>query len=157
LLETMKRNIWIGIGCQKDTPRELIEMAIAHLSQTHNIPKESIAGIATLDRKAQETGILEFCRDSTTEHRHLPLRTFTAAQLAAIPTEQPCGIAQATVGTPSVAEAAAILAAAPNAQLLVAKQIFRHADYRGSVTMAVVGSAVLGSAIAKSSESIAPS
>jgi cobalt-precorrin 5A hydrolase / precorrin-3B C17-methyltransferase len=141
----MQRNIWIGIGCQKGTSRELIEMAIAHLSQAHNISQEAIAGLATLDLKTQETGILEFCRDSNTQHRHLPLRTFTAAQLAAIPTEQPCGIAQTTVGTPSVAEAAAILAAAPHAQLLVAKQIFRHEDYGGSVTVA----------IAKSSEPIA--
>jgi cobalamin biosynthesis protein CbiG len=137
IAEIMQRNIWIGIGCQKGTPRELIEMAIAHLCQTYHIPQEAIAGIATLDRKAQETGILEFCRDSNTEHRHLPLRTFTAAQLAAIPTEQPCAIAQTTVGTPSVAEAAAMLAAAPNAQLLVAKQIFRHGDDGGSVTTAI--------------------
>jgi cobalt-precorrin 5A hydrolase / precorrin-3B C17-methyltransferase len=135
--EIGQRNLWIGLGCQRGTPCELIEMAIAHFSQLHNIPQEAIAGIATLDRKAQETGILEFCRNSNTEHRHLPLRTFTAAQLATIPTEQPCAIAQTTVGTPSVAEAAAMLAAAPNAQLLVAKQIFRHGDYLGSVTVAI--------------------
>jgi cobalt-precorrin 5A hydrolase / precorrin-3B C17-methyltransferase len=121
--------LWMGIGCQRGTSYEWLEHSITHLCHTHQISLTTIAGIATLDRKAQEPAIQQLCRD-----RHLPLRSFTAAQLAAVPTVHPSAIAQALVGTASVAEAAALLAAAP-AQLWVGKQIFRQAG--SSVTLAI--------------------
>jgi cobalamin biosynthesis protein CbiG len=133
--QEMNRDItlWMGIGCQRGTAYEWLEQSIAHLCHTHQISFDTIAGIATLDRKAQEPAIQQLCRNSITK-RHLSLRTFTAAQLAAVPTGRPSATAQAIVGTASVAEAAALLAAAP-AQLWVGKQIFRQAG--SSVTLAI--------------------
>ena len=131
----MPKNLWVGIGCQRHSSRLLIEMAIAQVCQSHHLLETAIAGIATLDRKAHEAGLVEYCRD-----RHLPLHSFTADQLSQIPTANSSSRTQALVGCPSVAEAAAILAASPGAKLCVTKQIFHHKDYLGRVTVAIAQS-----------------
>jgi cobalt-precorrin 5A hydrolase / precorrin-3B C17-methyltransferase len=129
--------IWIGVGCQRGCPRSLIEQAIAQVCQTHRIPASAIAGIATIDRKAEE--LEDYCRD-----RHLLLRTFTADQLSQISTPGASPRTQALVGSPSVAEAAALLAAAPDAELWVTKQVFRNS--LGGVTVAISSSCPQGGA-----------
>lgn len=122
----MPKTFWVGIGCQRHSSRSLIELAIAQVCQNHHLLETAIAGIATLDRKAEEAGLVEYCRD-----RHFPLRSFTADQLSQIPTARSSSRTQALVGCPSVAEAAALLAASPGAKLCVTQQIFCHGDYLG--------------------------
>jgi cobalamin biosynthesis protein CbiG len=62
--------------------------------------------VATLGRKAQEPGVAAFAA------RHgLPIRGFPASVLAAVPVPTPSTQVAAHVGTPSVCEAAALLAA----------------------------------------------
>ncbi|PIG94240.1 precorrin-3B C(17)-methyltransferase [Gloeocapsopsis sp. IPPAS B-1203] len=125
------RVLWLGIGCERGTSRELIESAITQVCQEHQLAEQAIAGIATIDIKADEVGLIELCRD-----RNLPLRTFSADILRSVTVPNPSKIVNAEVGTPSVAEAAALFAA--NAQnLLVAKQIFRAAEFKGAVTVAI--------------------
>jgi len=82
--------------------------------------------LATLDRRATEPGPREYaaalgCR----------LIGFPAAELAAQPVPGPSPAVAAAVGTPSVAEAAALLAAGSNAVLRTPKRV--HAG----VTVAV--------------------
>lgn len=98
------RVLWVGIGCERGTSRQLIEVAIAQVCQHYHLATEAIAGIATIDLKADEPGILEYCRD-----RNLPLKTFPADSLRQVSTPNPSSIVEREVGTPSVAEAAAIL------------------------------------------------
>jgi cobalt-precorrin 5A hydrolase / precorrin-3B C17-methyltransferase len=124
----MLKTLWVGIGCQRHSSRSLIELAIAQVCQSHHLLETAIAGIATLDRKAHEAGLVEYCRD-----RQLPLYSFTADQLSQISTANSSTRTQVLVGCPSVAEAAALLAASPGAKLCVAKQIFCHEDYLGRV------------------------
>ncbi|HCF30366.1 MAG TPA: precorrin-3B C(17)-methyltransferase, partial [Cyanobacteria bacterium UBA11049] len=103
-------------------------------------------GIATIDIKADEVGIVELCRD-----RQLPLHTFPSQLLRTISVPNPSAIVDAEVGTPSVAEAAA-LSAAKSQTLLVPKQIFRFPienfdsqleiqNQKGAVTIAIASSA----------------
>jgi cobalt-precorrin 5A hydrolase / precorrin-3B C17-methyltransferase len=129
------KTFWVGIGCQRHSPRLLIQLAIAQVCQAHHLSETAIAGIATLDRKVQEPGLVDYCRD-----RRLPLYGFTADQLSQISTVGYSSRIQALVGCPSVAEAAALLAASPGAKLCVPKQIFRHQDYLGGVTVAIAQS-----------------
>jgi cobalt-precorrin 5A hydrolase/precorrin-3B C17-methyltransferase len=125
------RVLWLGIGCERGTSHELIEKAITQVCQNYQLAQQAIAGIATIDLKADEVGLIELCRD-----RNLPLRTFPADILRSVTVPNPSKIVDAEVGTPSVAEAAALCAA--NAQnLLVAKQIFRAAEFQGAVTVAI--------------------
>jgi len=154
------RVLWVGIGCERGTPRSLIELAIQEVCRSHHLAEAAIAGIATIDLKADEVGIVDLCRD-----RQWPLRCFEAEALRTVLVPNPSAIVAAEVNTPSVAEAAAILASqmadghgqANQTQenqtqenqtqenqdelnpspLRVAKKIFRHPDYPGAVTVAI--------------------
>ena len=100
------RVLWIGIGCERGASRQLIETAIQQVCQANQLAIDAIAGLATIDLKADELGLVELSRD-----RHWPLRCFSPEILRNIPVPTPSDVVAAAVGTPSVAEAAAILAA----------------------------------------------
>jgi cobalt-precorrin 5A hydrolase/precorrin-3B C17-methyltransferase len=133
------RLLWVGIGCERGTPKVVIEQAVQQVLATYRLTEQAIAGLATIDLKADEPGILEFC-----QARQLPLRCFSAELLQTIPVPNPSEVVQAEVGTPSVAEAAALLASAsPQAPgtLLCPKQIVRLESQPGAVTIAVAAAA----------------
>ena len=132
--------LWVGIGCTRLTSRDLIAIAIEETFKKNQLNLSAIAGIATIDIKAHEVGLLELCHQ-----RNLPLKTFPADVLASVdvPTSSPA-VALKT-GTSSVAEAAALLAAKCQT-LLVPKQIFKSSfnhenvspsTLQGAVTIAV--------------------
>jgi cobalamin biosynthesis protein CbiG len=82
--------------------------------------------LATLDRRAADDGVRLAAQAYGWE-----LRGYPAAELAGQAVPHPSGRIAATVGTPSVAEAAALLAAGPGAALLLPKTI------HGAVTVAI--------------------
>lgn len=69
----------IGIGCKKGTSVEKIEYLVNEILQKHNIDKRQIEKIASIDLKAKEVGLLQFC-----ERRKLSLITYTAEELQQI-------------------------------------------------------------------------
>jgi cobalt-precorrin 5A hydrolase/precorrin-3B C17-methyltransferase len=125
------RVLWLGIGCERGTSTKLIETAVTKTLKKHHLALDAIAGIATIDRKADEVGILELC-----QNWNLPLKTFSAEQLSQVETPNPSTVVNQEVGTPSVAEAAAILASKADT-VLVAKQIIKLESESGAVTLAV--------------------
>jgi len=135
------RVLWVGIGCERGTSKELIETAIGEVCRSNNLAEKAIAGIATIDLKADEAGLVEFCQE-----RNLPLRTFSAEVLRMVNVPTPSTVVDKEVGTPSVAEAAAIVAANGDvgeqclAPLLVNKQIFKSENQPGAVTVAIAQS-----------------
>ena len=142
------RVLWVGVGCERGTSQALIEQAIAVALRSRHLAMDAIAGIATLDLKADEIGLVSLC-----QAHHWPLRCFTAAALREIAVPHPSAVVEQAVGTPSVAEAAAILAAmsiepiavhaanppmrTPEDCLRVTKQVFRDPDQSGAVTVAI--------------------
>ncbi len=142
----MQQVLWIGIGCKRGTSWQLIDWAIAEVFRENQLCQSAIAGIATIDTKASEVGLVEFCN-----LHNLPLKTFSAQILRSICVPNPATITDHKVGTPSVAEAAAILAAtltvstftsteALGVRFLVPKQIFQLKGQPGAVTLAVAQS-----------------
>lgn len=141
------RVLWVGIGCERGTSRQLIEAAIWQVCRENQLAAEAIAGIATIDLKADEVGLVELC------HAYdFPLRTFPAEILSAISVPNPSSVVEREVGTPSVAEAAA-LRAANSQNLLVTKQVFRSTadnldaeinsqNLQGAVTIAIAQSEI---------------
>ena len=135
------RVLWVGIGCIRGTSQELIEAAIDEVCQRYQLATEAIAGIATIDIKADEEGILQYCQDN-----QLPLLTYSADSLNTIEVPNPSTVVQQEVGTASVAEAASIYAATSwlngnhFASLLVPKQVIK-ADNE-AVTVAIAQSQV---------------
>lgn len=127
------RVLWIGIGCERGSSKMLIETAIARTCQAYQFAEGAIAGIATLDLKANEVGLLELC-----QARHWPLCCFDADQLRELAVPTPSERVEAEVGTPSVAEAAAMLVS--QGALVVSKQIHRLDGEPGAVTVAIAQS-----------------
>jgi len=137
------RVLWIGVGCERGSSRELIESGIRQVLQSHQLAWGAIAGVATIDLKADEQGLIKLC-----QAYNWPLRCFPAAVLQSITVPNPSEIVAAEVGTPSVAEAAALRAIGefnlgidevPKMQnpLRIAKQVIRAEGQKGAVTIAV--------------------
>jgi len=125
--------LWVGLGCERGTSKSLIERATGEALSARNLAPEAVAGMATLDLKGDEAGLLALA----TTH-DWPLRLFPADQLAPVPVPSPSAHVARTVGTHSVAEAAALLAAGDDADLLVSKCITRAvAGEQGAVTVAI--------------------
>jgi cobalt-precorrin 5A hydrolase / precorrin-3B C17-methyltransferase len=118
------RVLWIGIGCIRGTKLEVIDKAITAVFERYHLALDAIAGITTIDIKADEQGLIAYCQG-----KNLPLKTFPAEDLKDINVPNPSKIVAEEVGTPSVAEASALKM---GETLLVSKQI--EAD---SVTVAV--------------------
>jgi cobalt-precorrin 5A hydrolase / precorrin-3B C17-methyltransferase len=123
--------LWIGLGCRRGVSKVCLEAAIQKVCQAHCLAESLIIGLATLDRKADEAGIIELC-----QARQWQLRYFTAAQLAQVPLASASTVTQTKVGTPSVAEASALLATA-SLSLLVNKQVIQGPSSLETVTIAI--------------------
>jgi cobalt-precorrin 5A hydrolase/precorrin-3B C17-methyltransferase len=125
--------LWLGIGCERDTSLALLERLVDGQLQAAGLASEAVAGIASIDRKADEPALLELARQ-----RQWPMRWFSAAALKAVPVPTPSALVETEMGTASVAEAAALLAAGPEAALLLAKRVeHRQATERGAATLAI--------------------
>ncbi len=122
--------LWIGIGCERNTSKELIANSFNNLLESRNLSKYSIAGLATVDIKKDEKGILELAKE-----KNLPIKFFSKEDLSKIIVPNPSNVVQEEIGTPSVAEASCLLAAGEGSKLLEEKRIFKNQS--GAVTIAV--------------------
>ncbi len=96
----------IGIGCDRGTCVETLQSAVDHALARVNLALGAISGIATIDKKSDEQAILLLAQ------RHgWPLHFFTAHELAQVEVPSPSETVRKYMGTPAVAEAAALLAA----------------------------------------------
>ena len=98
--------LWIGLGCERNTSKELIEDSLQSFLATNNLSPSSIAGFATVDLKKDEKAILEISKA-----KNLPIKFFTSEELSSINTPNPSNVVLNEIGTPSVAEAACMIAA----------------------------------------------
>jgi cobalamin biosynthesis protein CbiG len=99
------KDLWMGLGCQSGVTVMAIEQAIAQALADQNWSLAQVLGIATIQSKCQEPGILAVCA----KYGWL-LKLYDAATLQQVKVLQSTVVQQA-VGTGSVAEAAAWLAA----------------------------------------------
>jgi histidinol-phosphate aminotransferase len=105
----------VGVGASRGAdPQEVVDLVRAALAE---VGGQKAAGVATVAGKEREPGIV-----AAAALWGLPVRAFPAAALAEVPVPTPSGAPLTAVGTPSVAEAAALLAAGPDAELALAKR-----------------------------------
>lgn len=96
----------LGLGCDRDTSSATLEAAVQRALGLAGLGLDAIEAVATIDKKSDERAILALAQ------RHgWPLRFFSAEALAEVPVPRPSETVRTHMGTPSVAEAAAILAA----------------------------------------------
>ncbi|TFL20096.1 precorrin-3B C(17)-methyltransferase [Jannaschia formosa] len=96
----------LGLGCARDAdPEELWENAQAVLAEAGVAPG-AVAAVATVDLKLDEPAM-----HAVAARLGRPLRAFAPPELAAIEVPNPSEVVRAEIGTPSVAEAAALAVA----------------------------------------------
>jgi len=104
----------VGIGCRKGVTAEQIAAAV-HLALGER-PLSEVREIVTIDLKADEPGLLDFC-----ELHDLPLRILASATVAARPwVTKASDWVQQNVGLPGVCEPCALIAGA-RGKLIVPK------------------------------------
>lgn len=100
------RVLALGLGCRRGTPKEAIEEAVQAVFQENNLRMEAITRAASIDLKANEQGLLDYC----TAHG-IPVEFFTAEELKAVPGGfTPSPFVQSVTGVDNVCERAAVLA-----------------------------------------------
>lgn len=117
----------LGIGCDRGTPVDTLARAVAEALAQAGCG--DVAAVASITLKADEPGLLALAAQ-----RGWALRFYTPGQLAAVPVPNPSETVRKYTGTPSVSEAAALLAAGaagPEA-LLVEKHKCRGTDGRNA-------------------------
>ncbi|MGW7820656.1 precorrin-3B C(17)-methyltransferase [Streptomyces puniciscabiei] len=104
----------VGVGASRGAPAEEVLGLVEGLLREAGLSPRSVAELATVDAKAEEPGIV-----AAAERLGVPLVTYSAEELAAVEVPNPSDAPLAAVGTPSVAEAAALLR---GGELLVPKR-----------------------------------
>ncbi len=102
----------VGIGCERGTDPEEVKQLVDETFAKHNLSRWSVRQYASIDLKEDEAALDQF-----------PMSYFTVEQLKAQTPRllNPSSIVESEVGTPSVAEAAALALVGPSGKLLVGK------------------------------------
>ncbi|WP_345619824.1 precorrin-3B C(17)-methyltransferase [Streptomyces ziwulingensis] len=121
----------VGVGASRGAPVEEVFGLVTAALREAGLSAASVAELATVDAKAEEPGIV-----AAAGRLGVPLVTYPAEELAGVEVPHPSDAPLAAVGTPSVAEAAALLR---GGELLVPKRKSERADGRPArATCAVV-------------------
>ncbi|MFI7496962.1 precorrin-3B C(17)-methyltransferase [Streptomyces sp. NPDC049687] len=118
----------VGVGASRGAPVEEVLDVVEGALRDAGLSPRSVAALATVDAKAAEPGIV-----AAASRLGVPVVTYSAEELAAVEVPNPSEAPLAAVGTPSVAEAAALLG---GGELLVPKR--KSAGAPAMATCAVV-------------------
>jgi cobalt-precorrin 5A hydrolase/precorrin-3B C17-methyltransferase len=121
----------VGVGASRGAPVEEVLGLVEDALREAGLSVRSVAELATVDAKSEEPGIV-----GTAARLGVPVVTYSAGELAAVAVPNPSDAPLAAVGTPSVAEAAALVG---GGELLVPKRKSVRADGQPAMaTCAVV-------------------
>ena len=95
----------LGIGCRRGTPAEAIETAYVNFMEDNGLHPAAVGRVASIDLKADESGLLAFCKG-----RGLSFVTYPAGVLAALPGDfTSSDFVRETTGVGNVCERAAAM------------------------------------------------
>jgi len=117
-------NLIIGFGCNRGTSVAEFTSALDDLCRTHRIDKRAIAGLASINLKNDEEGLLDFAKKN-----QLPIRFFSKNELNTVTGITVSEAALRITGAKGVAEPAAILAASSDCgsgRLLIRKMKWKN-------------------------------
>ncbi len=107
----------LGFGCKKGKTKAEIEFAIDNFLAEHKIDKRAIFSMATVEVKANEKGLLDYC-----ESENMPLKIFSIADIETV--EEQFGgsdFVKQTIGVKAVSAPCAYLLAGEDSKRLVGK------------------------------------
>jgi 5,6-dimethylbenzimidazole synthase len=119
----------LGIGCDRGTPLATLERAVDEALAMAGLQRGQVIGVGSITLKADEPGLLALAAQAG-----WPLHFYPATQLAEVVVPHPSETVRRHTGTPSVSEAAALLAAGTTeaSALWVEKHRLRDDDGRNA-------------------------
>lgn len=118
----------IGLGCDRGTPLATVVHTLDAALAQAGLLRDQVRVLATIEAKRDELALIELAAQGG-----WPLRFFSVAELAAVPVPNPSTTVLRHMGTPSVSEAAALLAAQATVdQLIVEKFKYKGDDGRNA-------------------------
>ncbi|MFF3163022.1 precorrin-3B C(17)-methyltransferase [Streptomyces sp. NPDC003273] len=120
----------VGVGASRGAPADEVLALVGEALREAGLSPRSVAELATVDAKSEEPGVV-----AAAERLGVPLVTYPAPELADVAVPNPSCAPLAAVGTPSVAEAAAL---ARGGELLVPKRKSVRADGRPAMATCAV-------------------
>jgi precorrin-4 C11-methyltransferase len=111
------RCLVVGVGCERGISPDALEDGLTQFLDRHRYARSSVVRIASADLKADETGLCDWVKRNGWDVVFYP-----AEELAAVEMPTPSAVVERCVGTPGVAEPAALLASGSD-RLLVAKEV----------------------------------
>lgn len=122
------RPIALGLGCDRGTPASTIVRAIDEALTACRASLADVRAVASIDLKADEAGLLQVATSNGWQ-----IRFYAARELALVDVPNPSETVRRYTGTPSVSEAAALLAAgAGRNHLLIEKHKAQGPDGRNA-------------------------
>ncbi|MFT3848801.1 MAG: cobalamin biosynthesis protein [Propionivibrio sp.] len=120
--------IALGLGCDRNTPLATVSQAIEQALALCQASLNDVRAVASIDLKADEPALQQLARQ-----QGWTIRFYTAAELAQVDVPTPSETVRRHTGTPSVSEAAALLAAHTNkSNLIIEKHRLRGPDGRNA-------------------------
>lgn len=102
------RNYVLGIGCKKDTKKQDLENFVFEELKKHNLSKEQISKIVSIDRKANEPAIIALA-----EELEVPFQVYQAKELMELEGEfTSSAFVESVVGVDNVCERSVVCAGA---------------------------------------------
>ena len=120
--------IALGLGCDRNTPLATVKAAIDQALALCQASLDDVNAVASIDLKADEPALLQLAAEQGWNIRFYP-----AQELAQVDVPNPSETVRKHTGTPSVSEAAALLAAgADQTHLIIEKHKLRGPDGRNA-------------------------
>jgi histidinol-phosphate aminotransferase len=110
--------IVVGLGARRGVPQQEVGAALDAALRHAGLRAADVAALATVEQRAREAGVR-----GAAACRGWPVLAYPAGSLAGIAVPHPSPAVRRHAGTPSVAEAAALLAAGPAAELIEPKRV----------------------------------
>lgn len=125
-LNIVPRTVYMGIGCRRGVPMSAIEEFILEQLSKNNISLHAIKGIASIDLKHNEQGLLDFA-----SKYNLPLLFYSKEELLSVPGKySESEFVMSITGVDNVCERAAVL-------LSTGGQLISSKESGNGVTMAL--------------------
>ncbi len=123
----------LGMGCDRGASLQTLEAAIDQALAIIGESRSAVTALATIDKKNDEVALLALAA----EH-HWPLNFYTAEELARVKVPNPSEVVRKYMGTPAVAEAAAMLAANCGVDNLILEKHKYRGDDGKNATVSIV-------------------
>jgi cobalt-precorrin 5A hydrolase len=123
--------IALGLGCDRNTPLATVKTTIDQALALCQAGIDNVKAVASIDLKADEPALLQLAAE-----QGWSIRFYSAQELARVDVPNPSETVRKHTGTPSVSEAAALLAACPShpdkTNLIIEKHRHRGPDGRNA-------------------------